>query len=97
MAKTYDTVEFRRIASQIQESSEDVSKTTKGTVRWIRDDVPDHLSGETADALMETADELEKELSDCSHELNEIGQQLKRYARLLDEADRQAAEMIQTR
>ena len=97
MAKTYDTVELRRIASVVQESAEDIAGTSKNTVRRIRDEVPEHLSGEAADALKETADEIEREISSCSTELDEIGLKLKQYAWLLDQADRKAAEMIQSR
>ncbi len=97
LAKTYDTVELRRIASVVQESAEDIAGTSKNTVRRIRDEVPEHLSGEAADALKETTDEIEREISSCSTELDEIGLKLKQYAWLLDQADRKAAEMIQSR
>ena len=97
MAKTYDTVELRRIASVVMESAEDIAGTSKNTVRRIRNEVPEHLSGEAADALKEKADEIEREISSCSTELDEIGLQLKQYAWLLDQADRKAAEMIQSR
>lgn len=96
MAKTYDTAELRRIASVIQESSEDVSKTMRNTTRWIRDDVPEHLSGDTADALAETVGEIHEELSSISEETDEIGKMLRHYAFLLDQADRKIAEMIQS-
>ena len=97
MAKTYDTIELRRIASVIQESSEDVSKTIRNTTQWIRDDVPEHLSGETADALAETVEEIHEQLSSLSKETDEIGLTLKKYAFLLEQADKQAAEMIQSK
>ena len=97
MAKTYDTAELRRIASMIQESSEDVSKTLRNTTKWIRDDVPEHLSGETAEALAETVGEIHEELSSLSKETDEIGTALRQYAFLLDVADRKVAEMIQSK
>lgn len=97
MAKTYDTAELRRVASVIRNSSDEVSRASGDTVRWIRDDIPGHLSGETADALAGTTDELFAELSACSKELNDIGIKLNRLAYMLDQADRQAAEMIQSR
>ena len=96
MAKTYDTVELRRIASVIQESSEDVSMILRSTTQWIRDDVPEHLSGETAEALAETVGEIHEELSSLSEETDEIGTALRQYAFLLDVADRKVAEMIQS-
>lgn len=95
MAKTYDTVELRRIASVIQESSEDVSRNLNNTTGWIRDDVPEHLSGDTADALAEVVGEIHGELEALSGETDEIGMQLRQYALLLDHADRSVAEMIQ--
>lgn len=97
MAKTYDTVELRRIASVIQESSEDVSMILRSTTQWIRDDVPEHLSGETAEALAETVGEIHEELSSLSEETDEIGTALRQYAFLLDVADRKVAEMIQSK
>ena len=96
MAKTYDTVELRRIASAIQESSESVSNVLRNTTQWIREDVPEHLSGETADALVETVDEIHEELSSISKETDDIGLKLKQFAFALEQADRQAAEMIQS-
>ena len=96
MAKTYDTVELRRIASQIRESSEEVSNTLKHTTQWMRDDVPEHLIGETADALTESVDEIHEELSTLSKETDSIGLQLKQYAAALEQADRLIAEMIQS-
>ena len=97
MVKTCDTFELRRIASMIQESSEDVSRTLRNTTQWIRDDVPEHLSGETAEALAETVGEIHEELKALSGETDEIGMQLRKYAFLLDHADRRVAEMIQTK
>ena len=97
MFKTYDTVELRRIASMIQESSEDVSRTLRNTTQWIRDDVPEHLSGETAEALAEKVGEIHEELKALSGETDEIGTQLRQYAFLLDQVDRSVAEMIQTK
>jgi uncharacterized protein YukE len=97
LAKTYDTVELRRIASVIQESSEDVSMILRSTTQWIRDDVPEHLSGETAEALAETVGEIHEELSSLSEETDEIGTALRQYAFLLDVADRKVAEMIQSK
>jgi uncharacterized protein YukE len=97
LAKTYDTAELRRIASVIQESSEDVSKTLRNTTKWIRDDVPEHLSGETADALAETVGGIHEELTALSEETDKIGMQLRQYAFLLDQADRKIAEMIQSK
>ena len=97
MAKTYDTVELRRIASVLRESSDEISKTLRSTTQWIRDDVPEQLSGETADALAETADDINGQLLSVSKETDEIGLKLKQFANLLDLADRKAAEMINSR
>ena len=97
MAKTYDTVELRRIASVIRESSEDVSGVLRNTTQWIREDVPEHLSGETAEALTETVEEIHEELSALSKETDDIGLKLKQFAFALDQADRLAAEMIQSK
>lgn len=97
MAKTYDTVELRRIALMIRESSEEVSKVIRKTTRWIREDIPEHLSGDTADALTEAVDEIHGDLSSISRETDEIGLTLKKYAFLLEQADRQVAEMIQSK
>jgi len=97
VATTYDTVELRRVAALIRESSEEVSKTIRSTTRWMQDDIPEHLSGDTADALVETVGEIHEQLSSLSKETDEIGLKLKRFAYALDQADRRAAEMIQSR
>ena len=96
MATTYDTVELRRVAALIRESSEEVSKTIRSTTRWMQDDIPEHLSGDTADALVETVDEIHEQLSSLSKETDDIGLQLKLYASALEQADRRIAAMIQS-
>ena len=69
----------------ILETAENVGNESRRSLLWIRDDVPEHLSGDTADAL------------EYSKALDEIGTALKRYAFLLDEADKKAADMIQSK
>ncbi len=97
MAKTYDTAELRQSASMILETAENVGKESRRSLLWIRDDVPEHLSGDTADALEDTAADLHEKMTEYSKALDEIGTALKRYAFLLDEADKKAADMIQSK
>ncbi len=97
MAKTYDTAELRRIASVINASAEELSLSLRNTLRWVMEDVPDHLSGSSADALEETVTEMNEKISEYSVELDDIGTTLKKYAFLLDQADKKAMDMIQSR
>ena len=97
MAKTYNTDELRRIASAIHQSSEDVSGVLRITTQWIREDIPEHLSGNAADAFAEVIDEIHEELVNLGNETDDIGLKLKSFAAALEQADRQAAEMISSK
>ena len=81
----------------IQETAEDVERESTRSLLWIRDDLPEHLTGDTADALEEAVADLHQKMTEYSSELDEIGTVLKQYAFLLDQADRKAAEMIQAK
>lgn len=97
MAKTYDTAEFRQASSMIQETAEDVAKESTRSLFWIKSDIPQHLAGDTASALEETVTDLHQKITEYSKELDDIGIVLKQYALLLDDADKKAAEMIQSK
>lgn len=97
MAKTYDTDFLRSTADTIDGAAGSITSAVKATLRWVKEDVPDHLSGAAADAIeAETAD-LETGLLEYSAALENIGSVLKKYAFLLDQADQKASEQIASR
>ncbi|MBR3738844.1 MAG: hypothetical protein IKN04_00115 [Clostridia bacterium] len=96
MAKTYDTDFLRTTAATINGAADSISTAVRTTLRWVKEDVPDHLSGSAAEAIeAETAD-LETRLLEYGASLEGVGATLKRYAFLLDQADQKASEMIES-
>lgn len=97
MAKTYDTVVFRQGASSIESASEKIASAVGNTLSWILEDMPGHLAGEAANALGESVTDLREQLLQYGKSLEETAMVLRKYAVSLDEADRKAAERIQTK
>ena len=97
MAKTYDTDFLRSTAATIDSAAGNIESAAKSTLRWICEDVPDHLAGEAANAIEEETGDLETELLEYSAALESIGAALKKYANLLDQADQKASELIGSR
>lgn len=97
MAKTYDTDFLRSTAATIDSAAGNIESAVKSTLRWICEDVPDHLSGEAANAIEDETADLEAGLLEYSAALESIGATLKKYAYLLDQADEKASELIASR
>ncbi len=94
MSKTYDTAVLRQAAFMVEASGEEVNRSLDQTLRYVRDDVNERLSGAAAQALEETVSDMHGKVTSYIKELAEIGTALRKYAFLLDEADRKASELI---
>lgn len=91
-----NTDEVRRVAKEIREIAASVKQLSSRNVRTMRNNVKDNLEGETAEALNDVLAELSSDINLIGNGLDDIQQELMRYVRRVEEADRRAKELIES-
>ena len=94
MSTEYDSSKIRRLAAQVGNVADSVSKVRSTNLRAIQREMPGQFSGEAAKALQDAVGDLEADIYSLSRELLGIRAALLALANRVDEADRQAKELI---
>lgn len=90
----YDSASVRRLARNVQNAAGTVRGLTGGDLRSAHNTVTENLRGKTADALTNALDDLGDDVSRLAATLDGIASELFAYAARLEEADRQARQLI---
>ena len=90
----YDSARVRQLARNVQNAAGSIRGLTGGELRAARASVADNLRGRTADALTNALADLNGDVNGLVNALDGIASELYAYARRLDEADRQAQQLI---
>ena len=90
----YDSAQIRKLARGVQSTANGIRDQTSGSLRAARVSVTENLCGKTADALTAALEELGGDVSKMVMALDGIASELYAYAKRLDEADRQAQQLI---
>ena len=93
----YDTTKIRELARRIGQVSEQVTDARTGTINAARRELPENFSGRAADALTEALNEWSGDVGRVGSALASLKGALYELARRLDEADRQAQQLIKQR
>ena len=90
----YDSARVRQLARSVRSSAESIRGLSGGELRTARSSVSENLLGRTASALSGALENLSREVSQLASTLDGIASDLFDYANRLDEADRQAQQLI---
>ena len=88
---TYDTAEIRRAARSVARSRDHLHATVVNGLRAIRSEVEDELVGQTADALTERLNNMDSDARKIDEKLDILYRGLMKFAKDLDDADREMA------
>ena len=95
MAKFYDTQFLRRLALALDSSAAAIKQADRLHLGFVREDLPQQLKGDAAQALEDEVTESGEKLNRISGDVSDVSKVLIKYAAVLDSADAHAAEMIQ--
>ena len=90
----YDSARVRHLARSVQNAVGNIRGLSGSELRVARASVAENLRGKTADALTNALEDLDGDVSGLVATLDGIASELFAYARRLDEADRQAEQLI---
>lgn len=97
MSNEIDTARIRRTARQIRSIAAAVGEIAADNLGALQKGVEGNFEGEAAQALREKLDELRGDVEGVRGGLNAVCRELLAYAARLDEADREAARMIESK
>ena len=92
----YDTSEIRRAAQQVGAAADDLDSAASRDLARMLSSLPGNFEGEAASALGEELNGLKRDLLSLTRGLESIRAELLSYAKRLDDADRAAAQFIET-
>ena len=95
MSQEIDTAQIRRIARQVRSVSVAVSDIGQKELTAARDNMDGNFEGAAANALTEALNDLVADVENVRSGLNAIYKELIAYANRIEEADREAARMIE--
>lgn len=91
----YNTAEIRAVAARVRAAAGEVSDAGSDQLRPMISDIPAHLEGRTADAMVNAVSQLSRDVTSIASGLRSVSQQLYAFADRLDAADAAAKAIIQ--
>lgn len=92
----YDTNEIRRAARQVGAAAEDLDSAASRDLARMISMLPGNFEGEAATALNEELNDLKSDMLALTRGLESIRAELLSYAKRLEDADRAAAQFIES-
>ena len=97
MSTEYDSAKIRALAARIQRAAEAVTEVRNGPLRSAENELQGNFEGKAAEALRESLNELRADTGSLGSQLRGVARSLNALASRVEEADRQAKQLIDSK
>ncbi len=97
MSTEYDSAQIRALAARIQRAADTVNNVKTGPLRSAKSEMQGNFEGRAATALQDSLDELTADVNAVGVKLAGVAKALNALAAKVEEADRQAQQVINSK